>query len=312
MADDQGSVEVDFDAIDKLVEEGKKGGAPAPKPPPAAPVQAQVEETPAKVEVSPEEGIDALKAQLASERARADAAEASRREADARANQASARAQGSDLGLVTNAIEMVKQQQGQLKNAYAAALQDGDFGAAAEVQAQMTSVAVKLSELEAGQRRLKEAPPPRVNSDPVEALCAQLTPQSATWVRSHPEFARDERQYRRMIAAHELAIASGCAPDSPAYFEAVEGSLGLRQPAGSVAVNVDDPTAGAAHAVGGRSASAPPSAPVSRATTPSGGSSRPNVIRLTPDQVEIAAASGLTVEEYAKNLRDLREEGKVN
>jgi len=56
---------------------------------------------------------------------------------------------------------------------------------------------------------------------------------------------------------------------------------------------------------------APAAAPVSRAGN-GGNGSRPNVVKLTPAEVEMAGAMGMTPEEYARNKVALKKEGKLS
>jgi phage I-like protein len=55
--------------------------------------------------------------------------------------------------------------------------------------------------------------------------------------------------------------------------------------------------------------SAPPSAPVSRSGSAPG--SRPNVVRLSNAEREMANMMGMTDMEYAKNKQALQKEGKL-
>ena len=165
-------------------------------------------------------------------------------------------------------------------------------------------------QLEQGKTALENAPksnPAAVApiSDPVEALASQLSPRSAAWVRSNPQYARDSRLYAKMIAAHNLIVADGISPDTDEYFEAVESILTPRRTPSAQAA--DDPMSAAAKPVERRSA--PASAPVSRTGTPG---SRPNVVRLTAAEREMASMMGMTDQEYAKNKLALQREGKLN
>jgi hypothetical protein len=149
--------------------------------------------------------------------------------------------------------------------------------------------------------------PPQVQQyqDPVEAVASQLTPRSADWVRRHPEYARDQRMMRQMIAAHELAVSRGIQVDSDDYFSDVEHTLRLTPGQAAQKPVEEDPTAQAAQVTQRRSS--PAAAPVSR--TPAGGST---IIRLSPEEREIAGFMKMTPEEYAKNKAMLKKAGKIN
>jgi hypothetical protein len=43
-----------------------------------------------------------------------------------------------------------------------------------------------------------------------------------------------------------------------------------------------------------------------------GDGSRPNVVRLSAEQREMASMMNMTPEEYARNMRDLKREGRMN
>jgi hypothetical protein len=109
-----------------------------------------------------------------------------------------------------------------------------------------------------------------------------------------------------MIAAHNLAVADGLQPDSDDYFGYVEDTLKVRnQPS---TVDTDNPFSSAATPTQRRSS--PPAAPVSRSGNGTG--TRPNVVRLTAEQRDIAASLGMTEKEYALNMVALQREGKLN
>jgi len=254
-----------------------------------------------------DDGLEALKAQLERERqARLDA-ERRANEAAQNAYQAQNEAQDTNLHLVSNAIETVKQTNDILKANYRDAMAAGDYDVAAEIQTEMSANAAKLLQLEQGKQALEnapryEAPQPYV-ADPVEALASQLSPRSADWVRRNPQFATDARLYSKMIAAHNLAVADGIPPDSDDYFDSIESILKV----GSQR-NAEDNTSAAAAPVQRRSS--PPAAPVSRSGTGTG--SRPNRVTLSAEEREIASFMGMTPEEYGRNKLALKKEGKLN
>lgn len=254
-----------------------------------------------------DDGLEAIKAQLERERqARLDA-ERRANEAAHNAYQAQNEVQDSNLHLVTNAIETVKQQNDILKANYRDAMAAQDFEIAAEIQTEMSANAAKLLQLEQGKQALEnaprtEAPQPYV-ADPVEALASQLSPRSADWVRRNPQFATDQRLYSKMIAAHNLAVADGIAPDTDDYFDSIESILKV----GSQRTH-EEPTSSASAPVQRRSS--PPAATVSRSGTGTG--TRPNRVTLTAEEREMASFMGMTPEEYGRNKLALKKEGKLN
>lgn len=267
--------------------------------------------------VTPEAGIEKLRKQLKDEQdARAAADERARQAAQAEV-EARSRVQTTELDLVKNAIATVTQANDALESKYADAMAAQDWAAAAKLQRQMGDNSAKLAQLEAGKSHLEKQPKPvpRAPVDAVEAFCAQLSAPSASWVRAHPEFARDPHKNRQMIAAHELAMARGHKPDTDDYFKSIEKTLDLAPPPvangnGAHAADADPLAESAAVAVGGRQSS-PAAAPVSRSGNGANGS-RPNIVRLTADEVEIAQNMGMTPEEYARNKVALKKEGKLS
>jgi hypothetical protein len=277
----------------------------------APPAGAEAKDGPKALDA--DEALDQLRKDLDSEKAGRLDAERRASEAAATATRARSEAQDSNLHLVTNAIELVQQRTDGLKARYADALQNQDFAAAADIQLEMSTAATDLRQLEQGKQALEEAAkaPPQAEpvADPVEHLARQMGAagftRSASWIRQHPEYAKDERMYRRMLAAHNLAETDGCAIDSDAYFDHVETTLGLRRaPAEPDTDPADSPLSEAAAPIQRRAA--PPAAPVTRSGTING--TRPGTIRLTAQQREAAQMSGLTDEEYARELVRLERE----
>lgn len=263
-----------------------------------------------KDEAPPEEDIQAtlqrLKEQVEQEKQARLEAERQAREAVNREYQARNDKKDSDLQLVVNAIQTVKTNNSILQGRLAEAMAAGDYNQAAEVQREMSANEARLLQLENGKAAMEAEPkrqPPPIQ-DPVEAMASQLTPRSADWLRRHPEFARDGRLLRQMIAAHELAVGRGIQVDTDDYFANVENTLGLHQARQAQPVEPDDPMSQAAQVTQRRAA--PPAAPVSRA--PSSGT----VVRLTPEEREMAGFMKMTPEEYARNKAALKKAGKIN
>jgi len=262
-------------------------------------------------EIPAEEGIAELKRKLESERSARLEAEQRAREAASQVHAAKTEVEDTNLQLVNNAIATVTQNKKILRSQYSAAMAVGDYEKAAEIQDAMADNSAKLLQLENGKAAMESRPKdvpqrPRV-SDPVEALASQLTPRSAAWVRAHPEYATDPRLNAKMIAAHNLAIADGLVADTDDYFSEVENTLKISRKAPQ-RVDDEDPMQAAAQVTQRRYA--PPEAPVSRSG--SAPDKRPNVVRLTAQEREIASMMGMTEVEYATNKLALKKEGKLN
>jgi len=287
-------IEIDFDAIDKVVADAN-----------GTDIRVEDASDEAPVEISAEEGLADFKRKYEEERAARIDAERRAQAANEQVHRASNEVDDTNLRLVESAIGTIKNETATLKARYRDAMAAGDFDFAAEVQEAMSNNAARLLQLENGKQAMESRPrqaPPVAYSDPVEAFASQLTPQSAAWVRKHPEFVTNPRLNQKMIAAHNLAMADGVEADTPDYFGYVEGILGVRE------VSRNETATSAAAAPTQRRAS-PPAAPVSRNGTGTG--SRPNVVRLTADEREMASLMGQSPEEYAKNKIALIKAGKI-
>lgn len=267
-------------------------------------IQVEAEDDDAPEVVKPEDGIADLKRQLEEERARRAEAERLRFEAERAAHAARVDKEDTDIQLVSNAIDTLDRDTELLKQSLQYAMQTGDHARAVEIQQELGENSAKLLQLRNGLEAMKAKPktPQPAHRDPVEAFVSQLTPRSADWVRAHPDYVRDPKLNRKMIAAHELAVADGIAPDTDAYFAAIEETLRIKPKAPVAEI---DATETAAKVVSRRDA-APAAAPVSR-----GSSSRSNVVRLTAAEREMAEMMGMKPEDYAKNKMALQKEGKL-
>jgi len=303
MSDEENGIEV-------VLEEPKKADDDTPE----VEIVAEAPEKPSKKaekhEVTPDEGISELKKSLEREKqARAEAERraiaAQKQAAEAQENTAEAQYQ-----LVSNALETVKERAEALKAAYAESMQVGDYAKAAEIQNAMTVNATQLEKLKDGKKAMKrqlkdaESAPvaPQPQGDIVEQIAANVTERSAAWLRESKEYLKSERDVRKMYRAHEDAIDDGIVPDTDEYFEFIENRLGMRKKVDR-AEDVESPLSAAA-APAPRKAPQPPPAPVSRSTQ------RPNVMRLTAAEADMASSLGMTPEEYAKNKALAMKEGR--
>lgn len=272
-------------------------------------IEKKADAKPVQDEVTPDQGIEALKKRLEDEKKAREEAERRAYEAQAQAQRAQRDVQDGDYQLILSAIDTTKRNADILKNGYAEALSVGDYRKAADFQEAIALNANKLSTLENGKNALEaklKQPVQPAQNDPVEQFAAQLTPRSAAWVRNNPDIIRN--RYDDMVKAHSHAVGEGFVPDSDAYFEHVERRLGLRK-APEPELPEEEVISVAAAPVQKRT-SAPPVAPTSRVASNSSG--RPNVVRLTAEQKEMAVMMGMTPEDYAKNMVALKKEGKLN
>lgn len=310
-------IEVDFDAIDRLKAEA------AATPPPKDEIEIVNDEAapvePVKQVVSPDAGLVTLKKQLDDEKNARIAAEQNAAQSAEAERQALTQVQSTRLDVIKTGIDTATQNKSIFKTELAAAMAAADYERAAEIQEKMADNSANLLYLNQHKEQLERAPKPalRAPADPVEVFAAKLSPISASWVRSHPEFVRDKMKNRQMLAADELAQGRGFAADSPEYFKDIERTLNISQPeirhTNGDATLVEDATADAAATPVAARRGAPPAAPPSRSGAGAGASSRPNVVRLTAAQREAAQISGMTDQEYAKQVLVIeREKGKLN
>ena len=256
--------------------------------------------------VTAEAGRKELLAQLDAERAARREAERRAHEAQQLAHAARSEKDDTDIQLVANAIDTLERDTELLKQSLQYAMQTGDHARQVDLQESISENKAKLLQLSNGLEAMKAKPktPPPAHSDPVEAFASLLSPRSAEWVRAHPEFVRDPAKNRKMIAAHELAVADGIRPDTDEYFSAIEQTLRVRpqQPEPVQEVDAMDQSA----KITQRRDASPAAAPVSR-----GNSTRSNVVRLTAAEREMAEMMNMKPEDYARNKIALQKEGKL-
>ena len=310
MEDSNKQMEIPVEELEKVDGTNDRKAAAAEKEPE---IEIVKEEKPAandkKEEIDPDDGIKALKEQLERERAMRLDAEARAKQAAESAYVAKTEVHDTNLTLLVNAIDTLKQNNEILKAHYRAARESGDIDRETEIHQEMSANSIKIVQLEQGRESLEKAPKPQLEQyqpqDPVEALASQLKKPSADWIRKHPEYARDPKLYQRMLAAHSVAVSEGHEPDTDDYFDSIETVLKIKKDASES--SYEDPSNSAAKVTQRRSS--PPAAPVSRSGNGTG--SRPNVVRLSAEEREMASLWGMTDQEYAKNKLQLQREGRI-
>lgn len=263
-----------------------------------------------KPEITPDEGISELKKNLEREKKARLEAEHRAQQAYQHAQKAQVEKSDSEYQLVVNAIETIKTRKEQLKTAYAEAMNVQDFASAADLQSAINLNDQQLAELKRGEKAMKEkkesaekSPPPAQQGDIFDQIVSEVSPRSASWLKDNRDHFKGARDIRKMFRAHDDAVDDGIAPDSDEYFEYIEQRLGMRR-------NIDEQSTKTTAESPLSSAAAPkrsvqPSpAPVSR------GTSRPNVMRLTAAEADMAASLGMKPEEYAQNKALAQKEGR--
>lgn len=270
-------------------------------------------EKPAKAAVEPDTAIEELNRRLQAERQAREEAERFAREAANRANQAANEVEDTHLHLVKSAIETVRRDQDILKANLKECWTIGDYDKAAELQEAMSVNAAKLLQLENGFQEMQNRPraepvrpvsPPQQQGPDIDRLIQSVTPLSAQWLQNNRDSLKDPRSFRIMARAHEDAVDHGIIPESDDYFRFVENRLGINR---SNDAPVEPAMSAAAAPVQRRQS--PPAAPVSRQPSNSSGN-KPHVVKLTPEQREAARISGVTEEEYARQM--LKERNRVH
>jgi len=267
--------------------------------------------------IEPDDGISDLKNKLLEEQRLRFEAENRAREAVQRQYRAQNETEEANFALVEGAMRTLSEENEHIKAQYKEALSIGDYDRVADLQEAMAENKVRLSELRRGHEYMKsqrentrrEPHPPPQPADPVEALASNLSPRSADWIRRNPDYAKDQRLFQKMVAAHQMVTADGIQPDTDEYFEAIETTLKMRKQPDRAQQRAEEDDAMSEAAKPAQKRAAPPAAPVSRSGTP--GNTRSNAIRLTRAEVEAAADIGMTPEEYYKNKQLLQREGRM-
>ena len=327
------------------------------------------------------EQVDALKARLQQNNVALE--EANRRTAQiaatadaALAEAAAARAAVQDVNATsrTTDIDRAKADMTALEKEYGEAFTAGDGAAVAAANGKMARLGARIERLEGAvdttQRQAQ--PSGRVqadngNSQRIQALMSShwvgagaqeqeaflntRSPQTAAWLRMHPEYFGDRKFNAKVRAADTEWDADGKPRDTPEYFDFIERRAGLAQdpaqrpngdaPAGDRRQPAVDPAQPAQAGTRGTAATLTPAGvpddstlrtslernadpqrprrgtPVAAPPTRDGApalSGRPsaNEVRITKEEQEWAKMIGITPEEYHAGLEELRREGDPN
>lgn len=306
-------VDPEFDFGNETVQ---KTAEPSPQTPP----QSQEED----------DGVKILRQQLEAKQREAEEMRKGRIEAENLARQrefeaknAVVYAQDSQVTAFNNAIAGFERDAEMLEERAAAALERGEYQAAAKIQREMAKIESKLEFLNKGKFDLEEklevqrqslTPPERMEytgpQDPVEAYVQNLAPVAKDWIRAHPEVVTDDSLRNLMTAGHYEALGMGLKPNTQEYFGHIETKLGYGEGGSNFQPEVQRQETTPQYRPQGRTPMA--SAPVSRSASPtvSRNGNRMSVT-LTPAMREAAEIAGMTEEEYAAEMVRLANQGKI-
>jgi hypothetical protein len=141
---------------------------------------------------------------------------------------------------------------------------------------------------EAAEARAKE-PVVQAGVDPIDTW--GLPKISSDWVKQRRHYITDETSFNKLKFYQDRAKEEGLTPHTPQFLHYLEVKMGEHPEEAEVEVASPPPVKQKGPSV---------SAPVSRDVMNSNGKRSPGKVTLTPQEVEAARISGISVEEYAK------------
>jgi hypothetical protein len=159
-------------------------------------------------------------------------AAANKRGADARAEAARHRLETARLRTqaardnVENALLTAQSEVSAAQTEYADAFERGDFDTAAKATARISEASSRRVLLANQREALARAP--ISSGDEFEDHLARFTEPTANWMRDHRDWVVDQRKSAKLTGAHHMALSEGLTPDTPAYFDFVEKTIGVR------------------------------------------------------------------------------------
>lgn len=247
-----------------------------------------------------DEGIAALRSQLAEAQRRASRSDQIAAEAIQKAQAAEAHAGNTQYQAITTALQQNQDRLGLLKQQLKEATSLGDADRVTDLTEALTDCKFNIRELEQGkayierqyeaQKHQRQQPrQPAAEADPTEGM----TDAAKAWVKNNPTVLTDKSANDRMMAGHFLAVGEGLVEDTPEYFARIEETVyGRRktetreEPAGRQADKAPE---------------APPRPQARYAAAPEkDGGPRRVQLTITKDMREAAEIAGMTIEEYAK------------
>lgn len=244
---------------------------------PADPDAIVVEDTPAtvdEIEVIPSEpekvvpaeddGVKALREQLATEQRRREEAERRLQVEQTERGKDQVTLTDSRMLIIDSTIAANEAKKTGIVQRLKEAKQAGDYDAEVTALAELTEVTGDLKQAKLGKDRLetqieeaKTAPKVDPNADPIDqwARDNHVGQRSASWLKDHREYLGDPRLNAKLTTAHFNALDGGAKVNTDEYFSAIESELGMREAPAETRRTTEE---------------AVPSAPVSRSTSPNG------------------------------------------
>lgn len=252
-------------------------------------------------------------------------AEQRAREREQEAIQSRGEVHSSELQRVTGAIDAVTRQIEAAEREHERALEAGEWAKVSKAQTQLSEAAAQRVALLRDKNYIESmahtAPraegrieQPQPQPDVVEAFISSATPATQSWLRAHRDLVvKDGRGVpkldSRVMAAHYQADADGIKPDTPEYFQFIEGRL---NPAHDESLHEPDPPPQQQ-----QRRQTPVAAPVSREAPGMNGQQKQR-IKLTASQVEAAHMFGDPKKtprereiDYWNNMQVLTAEGRI-
>lgn len=200
------------------------------------------------------------------------------------------------------------------KKDYAAFLEAGDFVNAAEAQAKMSRAAARvvdaektLAQFEVAQEeereRVKTAPQRQPVQQETGDVIASIDsnpgwlPEEKKYLKQHPELLTDNQKNAELGIAYNRAMAKNLSRGTPEYFAFIDDFMGFKPTA---KVQDDEPE--------DRDAAAP----VRRENAGGRTIVKPNQVKLSPEQREIARNMGISELGYARQQLRLQSEKVAN
>lgn len=206
------------------------------------------------------------------------------------------RVQSLDTGYLQEYGNRLKTEEESLKRKYKAAWDANDVDAMADIQKQMSRLAVdeqRLVVAKAQADRQKEVPqerPPQQFAQPQPAPQPQPDPKAQSWAQKHSWFGNDRLLTAAAFAIHHTLIEDeGFDPNTDEYYNELDRRLQREFPQKFQTAKT-----------GGSAQVASAGASASRSTAKPGR----RTVKLTPSQVAIAKKLGVPLEEYAKYVKE--------